>query len=68
MNSINPRHSLRLIASVCLTVFLCACASNPQVVTTPCPQFPSVPTALLQPPPTLYLLPSQQPQVRAAKD
>ena len=61
-------HSLPLIASVCLPVFLCACASNPQVVTASCPPFPSVPTALLKPPPTLYLLPSQQPQVKAAKD
>ena len=47
-----------LIASVCLPVFLSACASTSQMVPAQCPTFQALPPELMQAPPTLYLLPS----------
>ena len=58
MNSRKPKRQSLPIASICLLVFLNACASTPQIVPAQCPPFPSLPPELMQPPPTLYLLPS----------
>ena len=44
-----------LIAS--LTLALAGCATSPQPVAGICPPFPKLPSELLQPAPTLYLLP-----------
>ena len=33
------------------------CASSPAKIPAPCPSFPPLPQELLQPPPTLYLIP-----------
>ena len=44
-----------LIAS--LTVALAGCTTPPQPVAGICPPFPTVPQELMQPAPTLYLLP-----------
>jgi len=46
-----------LIAS--LTVALAGCATSPQPVAGICPPFPKLPNELLQPAPTLYLLPKE---------
>ena len=48
--------------------FLNACASIPQVVTAPCPAFPMLPPELMQPPPTLYLLPDSPQTQPSVKD
>lgn len=47
--------SFWLIAS--LTITLAGCATSPQPMAGICPPFPKVPNELLQPAPTLYLLP-----------
>lgn len=49
--------SFWLIAS--LTVALAGCATSPQPVVGACPPFPKLPPELLQPAPTLYLLPKK---------
>ena len=58
MNSNKPSRRLLQIASICLLVFLNACASKPLIIPAQCPPFPALPPELMQPPPTLYLLPS----------
>ena len=58
MNFSKPRRQLLPIASICLLAFLSACASRPQIIPAQCPPFPALPPVLMQPPPTLYLLPS----------
>ena len=54
------------IAAICLPVFLGACATTPQVVPAQCPKFPPLPPELMQPPPTLYLLPDSKPALPPA--
>ena len=46
-----------LIAS--LMLMLAGCATSPQPVAGICPPFPKLPPELLQPAPTLYLLPKE---------
>ena len=46
-----------LIAS--LTLALVGCATSPHPVAGICPSFPKLPQELLQPAPTLYLLPKE---------
>ena len=40
----------------CVAV-MSGCASSPAKIPAPCPSFPPLPQELLQPPPTLYLIP-----------
>lgn len=49
-NKLKPWHSLILPTMLVLTLLLSGCASNPQQVAAPCPNLPSVPKALMQPP------------------
>ena len=58
MTSRKPKQQYLRIACICLPVFLSACASTPQIIPAQCPPFPTFPPELMQPPPTLYLLPS----------
>ena len=55
-----PRQLWLPIVGIILPVFLSACASTPRAVPGQCPKFPQVPPELMQPPPTLYLLPHNQ--------
>ena len=67
--NLKPRKpKLSLIATICLPVFLGACATTPQVVPAQCPKFPPLPPELMQPPPTLYLLPARKPIPPSAKN
>ena len=63
-----PKRRLLQIACICLLVFLSACASTPQIIPAQCPPFPKLPPELMQPPPTLYLLPSGQVPSTPAKN
>ena len=58
MHSNKPSRRLLLIGTICLLVFLNACASKQLIIPAQCPPFPTLPLELMQPPPTLYLLPS----------
>ena len=44
-----------LVALLCLS----ACSTNPKPVQAVCPPFPQIPQELLQPAPTLHLLPKE---------
>lgn len=59
MNSINDLRSWLLICSLAA---LSGCAAAPQTLSGVCPPFPQPPAPLLQPPPTLYLLPPEMSQ------
>lgn len=39
------------------TVVLIGCAGKPQVIAQPCPPLPALPRSLMEPPPTLDLIP-----------
>ena len=67
--NLKPRKpKLSLIAAICLPVFLGACATTPQPIPAQCPKFPPLPPELMQPPPTLYLLPDIQKPAPPAKN
>ncbi len=68
--NLKPRKpKLSQIAAICLPAFLGACATTPQgVLPAQCPKFPTLPPELMQPPPTLYLLPDSKLTPPSAKN
>ena len=61
MNLKMKKPKLSLIVTIFLPAFLAACATTPQPIPAQCPKFPPLPLELMQPPPTLYLLPDSKP-------
>lgn len=49
--------TLKLALLLCIATMLSACASQPLYVPAPCPKRPAPPAVLMQPLPTLDLLP-----------